>query len=110
MHGLVQRLAKAHLALAPTQASRHGPPRSKEAELASLVGYLRRSLSYTAVQQQARLLHNRLQLLGDGATEAARRRDAAVQMERQAIKERRAQALALIQGQSIVRHGFGKLV
>ena len=107
---LVQRLAKARLAVAPTQAGRHGPSRSREAELASLVGYLRRSLSFTAVQQQARLLLDRLQLLGDGASEAARRRDTAVHMERQAVRERRAQAVALIHGQSIVRHGFGKLV
>ena len=109
VHGLVQRLAKARLAVAPTQAGRPGPPKSREAELASLVGYLRRSLSFTAVQQQARLLLDRLQLLGEGASEAARRRDTAVHMERQAIRERRAQAVALIQGQSIVGHGFGKL-
>ena len=70
---------------------------------------MRRSLPFTAVQQQARLLLDRLQLLGDGSTEAARRRDMAVQMEGLALRERRAQAVSLKQGQSIARHGFGKL-
>ena len=68
-----------------------------------------RNLSFTAVQQRARLLLDTLQLLQDGSTEVARRRDMAVQMERLALKERRAQAVSLKQGKSIVRHGFGKL-
>ena len=109
VHSLVQRLAKARLEVTPTQPIQHKTPKTREAELAGLVGYVRRSLSFTAVQQQARLLLDRLQLLGDGSTEAARRRDMAVQMERLALKERRAQAVSLKQGQSIVRHGFGKL-
>ena len=49
--------------------------------MASQVAHLRRKLSFTAVQSQARLLLDRLQLLGDGSTEAARRRDRAVEAE-----------------------------
>ena len=109
VHCLVQRLAKAKQEIAPTQPRQHGPARSREGELAGLVGYVRRVLSFTAVQQQARLLLDRLQLLGDGATEAARRRDMAVNMERRAVRERRAQAVSLQQGRNIQRSGFGKL-
>ena len=62
-------------------AGRRGAPKSREAKLAQHVGYIRRRLSFTAVQQQARLLLDRLGLLGDGLGEAARRRDWAVQLE-----------------------------
>ena len=66
--------------------------------LASLVGYVRRRLSITAVKQQAKLLLDRLQLLGDGAAAAAARRQRAVQLEQAAVRERRAQAVYLWQG------------
>ena len=82
---------------------------AKEAELAGLVGYVRRRLSFTAAQQQAKLLLDRLQLLGDGASEAAGRRDRAQQLEAGAVRERRAQLVCLRQGVSIMRRGFGLL-
>ena len=67
-------------------------------------------LAFTAVrEQQASLLLDRMELLGDGATEAARRRDWAVRIEAVAVKERRAQDVCLKQGRAIRRHGFGKL-
>ena len=40
---------------------------AEEAQLAAEVAFVRRRLSFTAVQQQARLLLDRLQLLGEGA-------------------------------------------
>ena len=86
-----------------------GQSRSREAQLAGLVGYVRRDLAFTAVREQASLLLDRMELLGDGATEAARRRDWAVRIEAVAVKERRAQDVCLKQGRAIRRHGFGKL-
>ena len=70
---------------------------------------MRRQLSFTAVQQQARLLLDRLQLLGEGATEAVRRREWAASLDRAALRDRRAQEVSLRQGQAIRRFGFGKL-
>ena len=77
--------------------------------LASLVGYVRRRLSITAVKQQAKLLLDRLQLLGDGAAAAAARRQRAVQLEQAAVRERMAQAVYLRQGVAVMRRGLGKL-
>ena len=52
---------------------------------------MRRQLSFTAVREQARLLLDRLQLLGDGAREAAARRDWAMRQRREEEMERQAQ-------------------
>ena len=109
VHGLVQRLAKARLEIMDQQPGPRGPARGREAQLASLVSWVRRQLSFLAVQQQQRLLLGRLQLLGDGAREADRRRDWAVRMEAVAVRERQAQAVCLQQGRSICRSGFGLL-
>ena len=88
------------------QAGRKGAPKSRVARLAQHVGYVRRRLSFLAVQQQAQLLLSRLGLLGDGVGEAASRRDWAVQLEKSAARERRAQAVCLRQGRPILRRGF----
>ena len=55
------------------------------------------------------LLLGRLQLLGDGAKEAAGRRDWVVRMEDVAVRERRAQAVSYQHGRAIRRRGFGLL-
>ena len=109
VHELVQRLATSRLEIADQQPDTYGPPKSRAAQLAGLFGYVRRRLSYTAVQQQARLLLDRLQLLGEGANAAAVRRDKAVMEEASALRERRAQYVCLRQGTSIMRRGFGLL-
>ena len=70
---------------------------------------VRRQLSFCAVQQQARLLLDRLCQLGDGATEAARRRGWAVQLEAAAARRRQAQEVYRRQARHTVRHGFGRL-
>ena len=62
-----------------------------------------------AVQQTSRLLLDRLQLLGEGAAEAAARRDKAVMLEAVAARERRAQDACARQCRGIVRRGFGLL-
>ena len=103
---MVQSLAEAKVKLADTQPGHRPLFQSKEAQLSSHVGYLRRKLSYTAVQQQARLLLDRLQLLGHGAREAGRRREMAEQGMRWEARERRAQAVSVRQGHNIRRCGF----
>ena len=67
------------------------------------------NLSLTCVREQARLLLGRLRLLGDGAGEAARRRDRADQLEAFAARERKAQNIGFLQGRAIRRLGFGML-
>ena len=109
VHHLVQRLAEARMALAETLLGERRPTRSRAAEKAGLVAYIRRSLSVTGVRAQAKFILDRLRLLGDGAAEADRRRARAVQLEAAAFRERRAQRVAFIQGRSIRRLGFGSL-
>ena len=62
----------------------------KQALRAGLVATVRRALSLPAVKQQARLLLDRLCLLGDGAMEAGRRRQRAEQLEAVSSRERNA--------------------
>ena len=96
--------------MAETQPFHRGHRRSREAEKASLVAYVRRALSVTVVREQARLLLDRLRLLGDGAVEADRRRTRAEQLEAAALRERQAAAVAFNQGRrSLRQHGFGRL-
>ena len=97
VHHLVQRLATARLEVADTQPSQRRPFRSRAAEKASLVAYVRRTLSVTAVREQARFLLDRLQLLGDDAAEADWRRARAEELEVAAARERQAQAIAFRQ-------------
>ena len=108
VHTMVQKLAEAKVQRAGTQPGRSRLLfRSREAQLAEEVAYLRRRPSFTAVQQQARLLLDRLQLLGEGAGEAFRRREWAEQARRADARERRAQLVCLQQGRNIRRSGFG---
>ena len=109
VHHLVDRLAEARLEYAQTQPHQGGRFKSRAAEKAGLVSYVRRSLSLTCVREQSRLLLGRLRLLGDGAGEAARRRARAQQLEAFAARERQAQNIGFLQGRGIRRMGFGML-
>ena len=102
-------MASAKLEVIEMQPGRRGPAKSREAQLAGFTAYIRRQLSHLAVQQQSRLLLDRLELLGDGAGEAARRRAWAVTVERGAERERRAQAVCQRQARPLVRSGFALL-
>ena len=106
---MVERLAESRLEVAATQPHHRGSVRSREAEKAGLVAYIRRTLSITAVREQARLLLDRLRLLGDGAAEAGRRRGRAEMLEAAARRERQAQTVAFLQGRGVRRLGFGRL-
>ena len=55
VHSMVQRLAVAKVRQAATQPGHHPLFQSKAAQMASQVAHLRRKLSFTAVQSQARL-------------------------------------------------------
>ena len=109
VHTLVQKLADAKVGRAGTQPSQCLLFKSRAAQMASEVGFLRRRLSFAAVQGQARLLLDRLQLLGDGAREAAGRRDWALAARRAEACEMRAQHVSMLQGRNIRRSGFGLL-
>ena len=112
MHNLVERLAESRLDLAETQPHHRGAVRSvrsRAAEKAGLVAYARRTLSVTCVREQARMLLDQLQLLGDGAAEAGRRRARAEQLEAAAERERHAQTVAFLQGRSMTILRFGRL-
>ena len=102
---MVQRLAKAK-----TELPGHRPLfESKAALLSSEVGYLRQRLSFTAVQEQSRLLLDRMQLLGDEAKEARRRREWAEQAARVEMRERRAQVVVSLNrghNQALTGSGF----
>ena len=75
--------------------------KSKAAQLASEVGFLRRRLSFAAVQGHARLLLDPLLLLGDGAGEADGRRDRALAARRAEANEMRAQHTRMLIGRNI---------
>ena len=78
----VEKLAEAKVGRADTQPSQRLLFRLKAAQMACKVGFLHRRLSFADVQSRARLLLDRLQLLGDGAREAAGRRDWALAARR----------------------------
>lgn len=75
--------------------------KSKAAQLASEVGFLRRRLSFASVQGHARLLLDPLLLLGDGAGEADGRRDRALAARRAEANEMRAQHTRMLIGRNI---------
>ena len=83
--------------------------KSVTAQLASYVSQNRQQLSRICVQSQARLVLDRLEGLGGGTGEAARRRGRTVWLERRWEKERQAQVIAARQGQRIRRTGDFKL-
>ena len=79
--------------------------RKEEAEIAITTGFLRRSLSVVGVKGQAATLLGRLEVLGKGGADAARRRSSALHLERMWGNQRRADALCLAQGRALCRRG-----
>ena len=109
VHALVQRIAKSRLELQDTMPGRRGRLRSRAAQMSMLVADVRRQLSLASVKGQARLLLDRLSQVGEGVTDAARRRNWAVELEAAGARRRRAQEVSRRQGRNILRHGFGRL-
>ena len=75
--------------------------------MACEVGFLRRRLSFAAVESYARLLL--LQLLGDGSREAAGRRGRALAARRAEANEMQTQHASMLGGRNIRRSGFSLL-
>ena len=72
---------------------------------ASLTGQIRRNLSLTVVKSQARLLLDRVEVLGSGGVEAARRRKWIALEGWRLAKEQRAHMLSLRQGSPVLKRG-----
>ena len=81
----------------------------ENAKIAIITTSIRRKLSVAGVKAQVYSLLGRLEGLGEGASVAARRRNDAIQLERQWGRERRAHAISVRQGKNIIRRGFFKL-
>ena len=98
-------MAEARLLIADQQPGRRRQ-RGIEAERAHLVGSLRQQLSLVAVRANARLLINRVEChVGPGSLEAANRRQLVDGEERRQKAMRRAAALTLAQGRSLIQRG-----
>ena len=70
LHNLVQKLAESKVGAMGLRSGRE----ATDEEVGIVVGQLRRSLSTTFVRAQAQCLISRLQCIGKGYTEAAKRR------------------------------------
>ena len=78
---------------------------SEKAAMASLTGQVRRTLSLTVVKSQARLLLDRVEVLGSGVVEATRRRKWVAQEGWRLQKEQKAHMLSLKQGSPVLKRG-----
>ena len=109
VHNLVHTVASARLRreqeLQDDGAVARRRRMSSEGALAILTGQVRRTLSLVAARAQARLLLDRLQVLGRGAAEANRRRRWQEVEERRMGKEQRAHHLSLLLGRALYRRG-----
>ena len=105
LHALIHHLALSRVRIAGPQVGRRGQVRKEEAEIAITTGFLRCSLSVVGVKGQAATLLGRLEVLGKGGADAARRRSSALHLERMWGNQRRADALCLAQGRALCRRG-----
>ena len=106
MHALIHTMVESRMMVVGQQAGRPGKAKSLDGLKSQLVGSVRRQVSFLAARANARLLVSRMEShVGQGAGEAAKRRQLAATMERQQVRERQAQALSLSQGRSILRRG-----
>ena len=108
MFGAAPRTAPAAVSraqVAEPQRGRSGELRTEAAEIALNISFLRRTFSVAAVKAQTFSLLGRLENLESGVTAAEKRRDFAKAQERQWSALRRAHALSIEQGRSLLRRG-----
>ena len=106
VHTLIHNIVESRLQVLGQQPGRQGKVRSLEGERAHLVGSVRRQVSFLAVRANARLILGRVEShIGQGTSEAGKRRQYAAGVERIQARMRRAQALSLSQGRNILRRG-----
>ena len=109
VHDLVAELAGARLKHEQELERKEGRGRrrgsSNVSALSVLTGQIRRGLSLVAARSQARLLLDRVEAVGKGAAEAARRRQWVAQESWRMQKEQRAHMLGLRQGRPVLRRG-----
>ena len=108
-HDLIHHMAVSRARVAGPQLGKRGQLRSEQAEIAIATAFIRRSLSLCGVRGQTLSLLGRLEALGPGTVAAARRRSAALQLEWRWGGLRRAHALSVQQGHSVLRRGQFKL-
>ena len=110
LHSLIHHLAVSRVRVAGPQKGKRGQERSEVAELAITTSFLRRTLSVAGVRAHAKLLLNRLEVIGPvaGVTAAAGRRSFALNLERRMANQRRADQLSKLQGKAILRRGHFK--
>ena len=101
LHGLVQLLAESKVKAMGLFRGREGT----EAELGLLVGQIRRMISTVNVRAQAQCLLTRMNSIGEGVSQAAKRRRWAVIEEEKMRKERLIQWESRVRGRNIIRRG-----
>ena len=101
LHHLIQRLAESKVGAMGLRSGRQGT----DEELGVVVGQLRRSLSTTCVRAQAQCLISRLQCIGKGFAQAAKRRKWAALEDQKMRQERQAQWVGKDRGRNLVRKG-----
>ena len=109
LHDLIHHLADSRVKMIGPQLGKKGQYRSEKAEIAIVTSFIRRTLSVCGVKGQAWTIINRLDSLGPGSTMAVRRRNAALQLERRWSLLRRAHALSVQQGKTVLRRGHFKV-
>ena len=101
LHELIQRMAENK---ATMMGLRRGSETS-DVEVGKMVGQIRRTLSTTFVRAQAQCLLLRMNCVGKGFAEAAKRRKWASKEEERMRHERQAQWLSRIRGRNLVSRG-----
>ena len=101
LHNLVQKLAESKVGAMGLRSGRE----ATDEEVGIVVGQLRRSLSTTFVRAQAQCLISRLQCIGKGYAEAAKRRKWAAFEDDKMRQERQAQWIGKDRGRDLVSRG-----
>ena len=101
LHELVQKLAESKVNAQGLRLGREGTAE----ELGVVVGQIRRSLSTTSVRAQAQCFLSRMNCVGPGYGQAAKRRRLAAAVEESMRRERQAQWLGRVRGSNLIRRG-----